>query len=114
MPKIWDDYRARRQDFAKFKSLIATPGNLNTAIFLPANGTFSLSITSVLASATILIDVVGPSNRAIGNPAGAANAGNRIGQLEHSSSVKKRLGVSGTVSLYVHNGFGRRFLIAQG
>ncbi len=101
-----------RQNFVRYKSLIATPGNLGTGVTLPADGYFYLSYSAVLASATVL--VTANTTRDIGAPAEAANTQSPIGKLSRGVVVKKKTGVVGTVKLYVRDGLGRRFLIAQG
>lgn len=106
--------RSSLQDLYKFKSLIATPGNLTTGVALPANGQFFLSTTSALLAVTLLANVTNvKGTRALGNPISIAGAKNPIGFLERGVTVSKRGGAPGTVRLYVRDESGNSLLIAQ-
>jgi hypothetical protein len=107
-----DCRRSDRQDFKKFAALIKTPGNLVTGVSLPANGQIYVSTSTLLASSpTILVNA---GTRALGVSSGPANATHHVGKLSRAVNVVKAAGAPGTVKLYVRNGLGKLFLIAQG
>jgi hypothetical protein len=103
--------RRRRQQYDRFRALVATPGNLTTGVALPAACTLYASTSSVLAATTKLVDA---GTRELGAPAGAANAQHCIGFFEPGVTITKHTGAPGTVSLYVQDPAGVRQLIAQG
>lgn len=106
---------AERENFKKFKTLIATPGNLVTGISLPANAQVVLSYSATLAASTVLVDAGTTDGvRAMGMPASVAGTHFHIGKLSRATSLKKHTGVVGTVSAYYRNGLGHLYLIAQG
>lgn len=100
-----------RADLAKFGDLIATPGNLVVGVSLPANCTLFASTSSVLAVASVAIDI---NARTVSLPIGAANAVHKFGGVERGRRITKATGAPGTVSVYIADGFGKPILIAQG
>jgi hypothetical protein len=106
--------RDQRQDFKKFKSLITTPANLVTGFKLPANGQIHISTTSVLAASTVLVTATGETVRQLGARSGPAGQTQHVGKLSRATNVVKAGGAPGTVKVYVANGFGHLYLIAQG
>lgn len=104
-----------RENFKKFKALIATPGNLTTGISLPANAQVVLSYSATLAASAPLVDASTTSGvRALGMPASVAGTHFHVGKLSRATALTKHSGVVGTVSVYYRNGLGHLFLIAQG
>lgn len=103
--------RKGRQDVSAFAALIETPANLAVGFKLPANAELVVATTSVLASTTKLLDC---GDRSLYASAGAANSKHHIGWMEASVNVKKASGAPGTVSLYIRDGMGVLFKVAQG
>lgn len=104
-----------RENFKKFKALIATPGNLVSGVSLPANADVYVSSSSVLAAVTLLVDAIGPEGtRNLGVPISVANDPHHIGRLYRATTVKKHTAAPGTVSVYMRNDLGHLFLFAQG
>lgn len=104
--------RKARQDLAEFASLIDAPGNLATGVVLPANAHLRASVAALLAAPTVVIDVSG--GREIGLPAGASGKVSRVGYFEASRTITKAAGAPATVSVYVEDGFGTLYKIAEG
>lgn len=105
------DRRKRRQDYAAFAGLLATPGNLATGVQLPAAGELYVGTSSVLAATTVLVEA---GTRELGSPAAAANSRHHVGRLERGVTVVKAAAAPGTVRLYLRDPAGAVQLIAQG
>lgn len=104
-----------RENFTKFKTLIAVPGNLVSGVSLPADADIFIASSSLLAVTTLLVDAVSSEGtRAMGSPARPAADPYHIGRLYRATNVTKHASAPGTVSVYVRNGMGKLFLIAQG
>lgn len=103
--------RKLRENLTAMAALIETPADLGDGVQLPAGAELALSYSSVLATATVLIEA---NDRSIGLQAGAANAKHTIGWFEKGVTLTKAGGVAGVVSVYVRDGFGVARLIAEG
>lgn len=103
--------RKDRQDFRKFKALIASPAALGSGLTLPANAQIYIASAVLLAAPTVLVDANG---RHLGAPAAAAGAQWHIGKLSRGVVITKSVSAPGVVRIYVRNGLGHRYLIAQG
>lgn len=104
-----------RENFKKFKALIATPGNLTSGVSLPANADIYIASSSALAAVTLLVDAVSSEGtRNLGAPISVAGDPHHIGRLYRATTIKKHTAAPGTVSAYMRNGLGHLFLIAQG
>lgn len=104
--------KQERMNFDRFESLIAAPGNLVTGITLPAGAKLYVSSTSALAAVTPMIS----ANATDVNVPATATVGlqQSVGYHSKDRLIKKAVGAVGTVSLYVQNGLGTLFKIAQG
>jgi len=103
--------RKQRQDVTEFDALVATPANLATGFNLPANAELYVSTSSVVAVNTKLLDCGG---RSLYVGPGVAGLKHHIGYYERSENVKKAAAAPGTVSVYIRDGIGKLFKIAEG
>lgn len=104
-----------RENFTKFKALIAVPGDLASGVSLPANADIYIASSSALVATTLLVDAVGSEGtRNLAAPISSASDPHHVGRLYRATTIKKHTGAPGTVSAYMRDGMGVLFLIAQG
>lgn len=113
MPRGTNKQR-ERQDFDRYRALIATPGDLapGVGITLPANGDLYVSLTSGQLATAVVLSV---GDRDIGAPALTAGQRYNVGRFERGATIEQAGSVdSGELSLYVRDGLGTLFKIAEG
>lgn len=105
--------RRRREEtnFARFKALVAAPGNLATGVTLPAGVKLYASSSSALAAISPMITANSITTSAPVSQAGEARP---MGYFQRDTVVIKAAGAVGTISLYVQDGVGKLYKIAQG
>ena len=103
--------RKERQNFSAFAALMASPANLVTGFYMPANAELYVSSSSVLTSATALITV---NARSLGAKTTIANLKRHVGWIEQMKHVVKASGAPGTVRVYVRGPAGALTKIAEG
>lgn len=100
-----------RQDFVAFKAMIETPADLSVGFDMPANAELYVSIDEELEETTHVLDC---GQREINARAATANVYHHIGWFERAVNVQKAAGAPGVVSVYVRDGIGGLFKIAEG
>lgn len=102
--------RRRRRDLDAFEPLIATPSAFPVTI--PANAEVFASYSLAFAVTTHIVTING--DREMHASARAANVPVSLGSLTRAHVVTKNAALGGTVRLYVRDGIGKMFKIAEG
>lgn len=109
--------RKAREDFTSFAGLIATPGNLATGVALPAGAALYASRSVATLATTKILDVKAAGGTLVAEQhlgTVAADAPYWVGHAREDLVLVKAVGLAGTLRVYVRNGIGTLFKIAEG
>ncbi len=109
--------RQLREDLSAFRSLIAAPGDLTAGVPMPAGAMLYGARSTALLATTKVLTVRAPGGTLITEqhlPVSAAETPRWLGYVREDLVLFKATGLTGTLRVYVRNGVGKLFKIAEG
>lgn len=109
--------RQAREEFRFFAGLIAAPGNLVAGVPMPAGAMLYAARSTALVATTKVLTVNATGGALVLErflPVSAAETPRALGYAREDLVLFKAAGLTGTLRVYVRNGVGKLFKIAEG